>query len=148
MMKKLKERLNNQKGLTLIELLAVIVVLGIIAAIAIPAIGNIIDNSRYGAIKSDAIMVLNAAKLYHAEEGKKPATVADLGEYLEGSISIESAATIGRDDVGAFTLSGTGKKDDIEVTFTNATIADINSAPSKYSDSEGAITGNTTTTTP
>ena len=46
MIKKMRERLTNQKGLTLIELLAVIVILGIIAAIAIPSIGNIIQNSK------------------------------------------------------------------------------------------------------
>ncbi len=42
----LKRFIRNEKGLTLIELLAVIVILGIIAAIAIPSIGAIIDNSK------------------------------------------------------------------------------------------------------
>ena len=46
MKKFLQKRLNNEKGLTLVELLAVIVILGIIAAIAIPSIGNIIENSE------------------------------------------------------------------------------------------------------
>ena len=45
-MKKMKQILKNEKGLTLIELLAVIVILAIVAAIAVPAIGNIIENSR------------------------------------------------------------------------------------------------------
>ena len=39
-MKKLVKRLKDQKGMTLVELLAVIVILGIIAAIAIPSIGG------------------------------------------------------------------------------------------------------------
>lgn len=38
-MEKIKKLLKNQKGFTLVELLAVIVILGIIAAIAIPSIG-------------------------------------------------------------------------------------------------------------
>lgn len=45
----IKRRLSkeeNQKGFTLIELLAVIVILGIIAVIAIPLIGNVINNSK------------------------------------------------------------------------------------------------------
>ena len=42
MKKFLQKRLNNEKGLTLVELLAVIVILGIIAAIAVPSIGGII----------------------------------------------------------------------------------------------------------
>ena len=36
----LQKRLKNEKGLTLVELLAVIVILGIIAAIAVPSIGG------------------------------------------------------------------------------------------------------------
>jgi len=40
---------KNQKGLTLIELLAVIVVLGIIAAIAVPSITGVINKSKINA---------------------------------------------------------------------------------------------------
>jgi type IV pilus assembly protein PilA len=60
----LKRLLKNERGLTLIELLAVIVILGIIAAIAIPSIGGLINKTKEDAIKADAVQVLNAAKLY------------------------------------------------------------------------------------
>jgi len=62
-----KKLLKNQKGLTLIELLAVIVILAIIAAIAIPAIGNIINNSRDKAHLSDAAGLLSGAKIAIAD---------------------------------------------------------------------------------
>ena len=52
MKKFLQKRLKNEKGLTLVELLAVIVILGIIAAIAVPSIGNIVENSRVKALIS------------------------------------------------------------------------------------------------
>ena len=64
MKKFLKKKLGNEKGMTLIELLAVIVILAIIAAIAIPAIGNIIENSRHNAARADVQMVLSSANLY------------------------------------------------------------------------------------
>jgi type IV pilus assembly protein PilA len=67
MKKFIQQKLKNQKGMTLIELLAVIVIIAIIAAIAIPAIGNIIENSRVGAIKSDALNAIAAADLYYAD---------------------------------------------------------------------------------
>lgn len=67
MLQQMKKRMKDEKGLTLIELLAVIVILAIIAAIAIPAIGNIIDNSRVKGAKADAANILNAANLYFTE---------------------------------------------------------------------------------
>lgn len=62
-MRKLWKHVKNQKGLTLVELLAVIVILGIIAAIAVPAIGNIIENSRKDAHVANAESLYNAARL-------------------------------------------------------------------------------------
>lgn len=59
----LKKRVKNEKGLSLVELLAVIVIMAIIAAIAIPAIGNIINNSRDKAVLSDAAGLLSGAKI-------------------------------------------------------------------------------------
>jgi type IV pilus assembly protein PilA len=75
MVKWMKQLRKNEKGLTLIELLAVIVILGIVAAIAIPAIGNIIDDSKDDVHNANALMILNAARLAEAsgveyEDGK------------------------------------------------------------------------------
>jgi type IV pilus assembly protein PilA len=54
--------LKNQKGLTLIELLAVIVILGIIAAIAIPSVNTIISNSKKKAQIENARALIDAAR--------------------------------------------------------------------------------------
>ena len=64
----MKKWLKNQKGLTLVELLAVIVILGIIAAIAVPAIGNIIENSRKDAQIANAEALYDATRLAQAGE--------------------------------------------------------------------------------
>lgn len=67
-MRKAVQRLKNERGLTLVELLAVIVILAIVAAIAFVMIGNIMENSKKDAAISDALQVINSAKLYEATE--------------------------------------------------------------------------------
>jgi len=98
MRKFIQNKLKDQKGLTLIELLAVIVILAIIAAIAIPAIGNIIENSRVGAAKSDALNALAAGELFLAEN-RELAT--------DGITAVELASAGVIEDEGSFDGTGT-----------------------------------------
>ena len=49
--------MKGKKGFTLVELLAVIVILAIILAIAVPGISGIISSAKRGAFESDAKMI-------------------------------------------------------------------------------------------
>ncbi len=55
---------KNERGLTLLELLAVLVIIGIIAAIAIPAIGVLLTNSKEKSDRATEIILVDAAKRY------------------------------------------------------------------------------------
>lgn len=139
MKKLLQKRLNNEKGLTLVELLAVIVILGIIAAIAVPSIGNVIENSKYNAVKADAINVLSAANLYFVENPEKgEVTVKDLGEsgYLENPGSIQAAGNVTKGTPN--TLSATAKYGNGDISI-NASIDQINNDTQKGSNKPTSI---------
>lgn len=86
-MEKFKKAMRREDGFTLVELLAVIVILGIILAIAIPAIGNIISDSEGKATAAENELILDAARLYFTAEETvtNPVTVEALmtAGYLE-----------------------------------------------------------------
>ncbi|WP_417899423.1 type II secretion system protein [Bacillus haimaensis] len=77
MLQKFRSLLKNEKGLTLIELLAVVVILGIIAAIAVPSIGKIIENAREDAIIADGQQLMGAARLALLDD-IQPTTAGEL----------------------------------------------------------------------
>lgn len=87
--------LRNKEGLTLIELIAVLVILGIIAAIAIPTIGNTIDTARQNAAEAEWANVESAAQLYIAQNSTETAfSISDLitANRLSADPVLQSAA--------------------------------------------------------
>jgi prepilin-type N-terminal cleavage/methylation domain-containing protein len=83
MLKKLRK--SNEKGFTLIELMIVIAIIGILAAIAIPNFISYRNKSFCSATESDANMIAAAIADYYAVPTRNtfpPAIVADLGLTL------------------------------------------------------------------
>lgn len=136
-MKKFLQKKLNQKGLTLVELLAVIVILGIIAAIAVPAIGNIIANTKYNAAKADAINALNAATIHFADEnltGVAPdVTVVQLKDngYLETYGSLSDTTKISK--ASPMKINGSATYSDGKVLALDNTMEEINKDKQKGS---------------
>lgn len=73
------KQMRDERGLTLIELLVVVVILGIIAAIAVVAIGGLIENSRKDAVVSDAKQLVSAAKLYTSSNPIQAGETVEMG---------------------------------------------------------------------
>lgn len=67
----------NQKGFTIIELLIVIIVIGILAAIGFVAYGNVTKSARDSDRQADASALAKKAEEYYTEEGQYP-TLAQL----------------------------------------------------------------------
>src|SRR3954464_13178763 len=70
--------IRNRKGFTLIELLIVVVIIGILAAIAIPKFANTKEKAYYTAMKSDLRNLMTAEEGYFSDPSTYSAVTANL----------------------------------------------------------------------
>src|SRR5688500_5342847 len=69
MIQKLRERSSSEKGFTLVELLVVMLILGLLAAIAIPSFFNQRDKARDADAKSAVRTAQTAMETYATDNG-------------------------------------------------------------------------------
>ena len=77
--------LTNKKGFTLIELLIVVVIIGILAAIAIPKFANTKEKAYLATMKADLRNMVTAQEAYFADNS---AYTSDLGTTYNTSAGV------------------------------------------------------------
>jgi len=73
-MKKQFKRLSLARGFTLIEVMVVVVIIAILAAIVVPRIMSRPEQARIVRAKSDIMAIQNAMDLYRLDNGSYPTT--------------------------------------------------------------------------
>jgi type IV pilus assembly protein PilA len=69
---------KNQKGFTLIELMIVVAIIGILAAIALPKFADMLEKSREGATRGNLNSIQSAMNIYNADQqGAWPVVLTD-----------------------------------------------------------------------
>jgi len=74
---------RRQQGFTLIEIMVVVVIMGILAALIVPRVLDRPDQARQVAAKQDIAGIMQALKLYRLDNGRYPTTQQGLRALVE-----------------------------------------------------------------
>ncbi|MGE0354486.1 MAG: type IV pilin protein [Gemmatimonadales bacterium] len=123
----------NRKGFTLIELLIVVVIIGILAAIAIPKFANTKEKAIVASMKTDLRNYVTAEEAYFADNG----TYGDWAALSAApySVSLSQGNTV---------VSSLGNATGYNLSITNASVSNAaNDQCGVYAGGAAAVNGAT-----
>lgn len=91
-MKTGESRRGNKGGFTLIEIMAVVVILGILAVVVISSVGRHVTNARISTAKAHIGQIEEAVQIFYMDNGKYPDSISVLasgsGDGKQGYLKI------------------------------------------------------------
>ena len=78
-----RPRLHKHRGFTLIELMVVLVIIGVLAALIVPNVLERADESKVTAARTDIGTLMQALKLYKLDNGNYPTAAQGLNALVE-----------------------------------------------------------------
>ena len=123
--------MRNHKGFTLIELLIVVVIIGILAAIAIPKFANTKEKAYVAAMKSDLRNLVTAQESYFADQVSYTTSTTAINFNSSAGVTVSVTAATGTGWSATATHNATTKTCGIYVGSATAPIAGQNEGEPK-----------------
>lgn len=117
--------MKSQSGFTLVEILIVVVILGILAAIVIPQFSNASEEASLNRVRADLQTVRSQIQLYKIQHLGSIPDVDNFDDHMEGytlSTTASSGATVASTAAGAL---GPYLQQIPSNPFVNADVADV-----------------------
>lgn len=125
--------MRNSKGFTLIELLIVVVIIGILAAIAIPKFANTKEKAYIAAMKSDLRNLVTAEESYFADNVTYTTSQSGLNYNASTGVTVTIANQTGTGWNATASHNGTSKTCGIFVGSATAPITGASEGEPKCS---------------
>ena len=120
MIERIQQKRQNEEGFTLVELLVVIVILGILAAVVVFAVGGITDKGDSAATNTDIAVLQSAQEAVFAQAGVY-ASQTDLlaNKYIRTKSSKVNVCLLGSATAGVKAVTVGGVTQTFNTTSSN-----------------------------
>ncbi|HEY7074574.1 MAG TPA: prepilin-type N-terminal cleavage/methylation domain-containing protein [Solirubrobacteraceae bacterium] len=142
MLHKLRQRAQEEKGFTLIELLVVILIIGILAAIALPAFLNQREKAQDSAAKSDVRTAQTAMETYYTDKQDYTNATPAILQGIEPALKNANVLKVTSPSATGYSVSVQSKGSD-KTTFTVSNAGGVVTRTCDKPDTGGCPTGGT-----
>ncbi len=105
---------SNEKGFTLLEVAVALIILGVLAAVAVPLYTNQMKESRMGEAVARLTTIMDASLEYYQQHGKWPSAPGAVGYHgdFTNTKHFKYSITNGAGGTGKFVLRAKGRNVD------------------------------------
>ena len=119
---------KKRKGFMILELIIVVAIIGILAAVAVPNLIGMTDEAKVARIQSDLTTVGTAVELYYVKNGSYPTSMEALVNTADGKKGYLKSIPEPPDAKVTYTLKSNGE---VTATFNGVTYSSYGTSTSE-----------------